>query len=201
MKTAAMLLYQGHASFRLTAKDGTVIYIDPYAGEGYDLPADIILVTHQHGDHNQNEKIPRKKDCDVITNKEALKGGKHNTFNVKGVKIEAVEAANANHNPGECVGYIITIDGISLYHAGDTSKTEQMKSFAARKLDYALLPCDGIYNMDTETAAECAAVIGAKHNIPIHTKPGTLFDRETAERVNAPNRLIVEAGKEIELAG
>ncbi|MCL2214004.1 MAG: MBL fold metallo-hydrolase [Treponema sp.] len=195
------LLYQGHASCRLTAKDGTVIYIDPYAGEGYDLPADIILVTHQHGDHNQVEKITQKNGCTVITNKEALKGGKHNTFNVKGIKIESVEASNKNHNPLECVGFIITIDGISLYHAGDTSKTVQMSSFAARNLDYALLPCDGIYNMNTETAAECAAIIGAKRTIPMHTKPGTLFDRESAERVNAPNKLIVEAGSEIELAG
>ena len=43
------LFYQGHGSFRLTANDGRVIYVDPYAGEGYDLPADIILVSHQHG--------------------------------------------------------------------------------------------------------------------------------------------------------
>jgi len=197
MKTK--LLYQGHASFRLTSKDGTVIYIDPYAGEDYSLPADIILVTHQHGDHNKTEKITQKDGCVAITNKEALKDGQRNTFDVKGVKIEAVEASNANHNPKENTGYIITIDGISVYHAGDTSKTEQMNSFAARNLDYALLPCDGIYNMNAKTAAECASIIGAKHNIPMHTKPGSLFDRKTAERVNAPNRLIIEAGDEIEL--
>ena len=47
------LLYQGHGSFRLTADDGRVIYVDPYKGKGYDLPADIILVTHNHRDHNQ----------------------------------------------------------------------------------------------------------------------------------------------------
>ena len=194
-----MLYYQGHASYRLTAKDGTVIYIDPYAGEGYDLPADIILVTHQHGDHNQIDKITQKDGCVVISNAEALKGGKHNSFDIKGIKIEAVEASNANHKPDASVGYIITIDGIIVYHAGDTSKTGQMASFAAKKINYALLPCDGIYNMNTDAAAECASIIGAKHNIPMHTKPGSLFDRETAERVNAPNRLIVEAGSGIEL--
>ena len=46
------LLYQGHGSFRLTASDGTVIFIDPFIGTGYDLPADVILVSHQHDDHN-----------------------------------------------------------------------------------------------------------------------------------------------------
>jgi len=194
-----MLLYQGHASFRLVSKDGTVIYIDPYTGEGYNLPADIILITHQHGDHNQINLITQKSGCVVITNKEALEGGTHNTFDIRGIKIEAVEASNANHNPNACVGYIITVDGISLYHAGDTSKTGQMSSFAVRNLDYALLPCDGIYNMNTESASECAEIIKAKHTIPIHTKPGVLFDRETAERVNTPNRLIIEAGSEIEL--
>ncbi|MCL2180091.1 MAG: MBL fold metallo-hydrolase [Treponema sp.] len=195
-----MLLYQGHASFRLTAKNGTVIYIDPYAGEGYDLPADIILVTHQHGDHNQIKLVTQKEGCVVISNAEAVTGGQHKTFNVKGIKIEAVQAANANHDPNVCVGFIITIDGIKLYHAGDTSRTSQMGTFAALKLDYALLPIDGIYNMNAQEAVECAAVIGAKHNIPMHTKPGTLFDMETAQTFNVPNRLIIEAGSEIALS-
>lgn len=193
------LLYQGHGSFRLTSKAGVVIYVDPYAGKGYDLPADIVLVTHQHSDHNQIKLITQKQDCAVITNKEALDGGTHQQFSVGGVKIEAVTASNKNHDPQSCVGYIITIDGIKLYAAGDTSKTEQMASFAPMEIDYALLPCDGVYNMDLQEAAECAEIIGAKHNIPIHMKPGALFDKEIAERFDAPNRLIVEAGEEIAL--
>ena len=199
VKNNTLLLYQGHASFRLTAKNGAVIYIDPYAGEGYNLPADIILVTHQHGDHNQIKLVTRKEDCRIITNVEALEGGKHNSFNINGILIEAVRAENKNHNPAECVGYIITIDGIKLYHAGDTSRTEQMNSFAALELDYALLPCDGVYNMNLREAAECAVIIGAKNNVPMHTKPGSLFDKDAAESFNAPNRLIIEAGQEIEL--
>jgi len=193
------LLYQGHASFRLTAQDGTVIYIDPYAGEGYDVPADIILVTHQHGDHNQIQLVTQKENCRLISNVEALEGEQHNSFEINGIKIEAVWAENVNHNPAECVGFLVTIDGIKLYFAGDTSKTEQMETFAALELDYALLPCDGVYNMDAIEAAECAVIIGAKNNVPIHTKPGVLFDREIAESFDAPNRLIIEAGQEIAL--
>ena len=56
------MLYQGHGSFRITAKDGTVVYIDPYIGDGYDLPADIILVTHQHRDHNEISLITQNPD-------------------------------------------------------------------------------------------------------------------------------------------
>ena len=193
-------LYQGHGSFRLTANDGVVVYIDPFAGEGYDLPADVILVSHGHDDHNQIGLITQKPDCVVITPAEALDGGKHNSFTIKGVGIEAVEAGyNQGHSPDNSVGFIITVDGQKLYISCDTSKTPQMAEFAARKLDYAFLCCDGFYNMGLEEAAECAELIGARHNVPVHMKPGALFDRAMAEQFNAPNRLIVEAGEEIEL--
>ena len=45
------LLYQGHGSYRLTSEHGAVVYIDPFAGEGYDKPADLVLVSHEHSDH------------------------------------------------------------------------------------------------------------------------------------------------------
>ena len=196
---ATKLLYQGHGSYRLTSKDGVVVYVDPYVPEGYDKPADLILITHQHYDHNLIYLVTQKSGCRIISNVQALEGGVHQSFTVGDIKIEAVTAANKNHNPDECVGYIITIDGISLYAAGDTSTTEQMASFAARNLDYALLCCDGVYNMDLEEAAECARIIGAKHTIPIHMKPGELFDREMAEAFAGPNKLIVAAGEEITL--
>lgn len=197
----AKLYYQGHGSYRITASDGRVIYIDPYAGDGYDLPADIILVTHQHSDHNQIKLAAWKSDCRIITNKEALAGGRHQNFSVDGIEIEAVEAKNTKHNPKDCVGYIITVDGISIYASGDTSKTKQMESFASRQLDYALLPCDGFYNMGFKEAAECARLIGARHNIPVHTVPDArqLFDLDGAKKWDAPDRLIIEPGEEIQL--
>ena len=58
-RVMATLLYQGHGSLRLTTDSGRVIYIDPFAGEGYDAPADLILVTHQHHDHNCTD-LPAK---------------------------------------------------------------------------------------------------------------------------------------------
>lgn len=194
------LLYQGHGSFRLTSDDGVVVYIDPFMGTGYDLPADIILVTHQHEDHNQIDLITQKPGCTLITNFEALEGGKHNTFSEDGLLIEAVEAGyNQGHTTEDSVGFIITVDGLKLYFCGDTSKTPQMEKLAERKLDYAFLCADGFYNMNLKEAAECAELIGAKHNVPVHLKPGELFDREMAEQFDAPNRLIIEPSKEIEL--
>ena len=196
---ATKLLYQGHGSYRITAADGRVIYIDPYAGEGYDKPADIVLVSHQHDDHRQVQLITQKPGCTVITNEEALAGGKHNTFDIGGIVIEAVEANNVNHDPAQCVGYMFTIDGIRLYFAADTSKTKAMEGFAARKLDYALLPIDGYYNMNAAEASECAKLIGARVSIPVHMKPGELFDQAVAETFVADGRRIVSPGEEFAL--
>lgn len=193
------LLFQGHGSLRLTTDDGRIIYIDPYKGKGYDLPADIILVTHQHRDHNQVNKCAKKPNCQIISNVEALKDGVHNSFDMDGTLIQAVEASNKKHDPKECVGYIITIDGVKLYASGDTSKTEQMNEFAKLELDYALFPGDGLFNMGPKEAAECAELIGAKHNILIHLKPGESIRRK-GEKWNAPNKLIIEPGEEIELS-
>ncbi len=192
------MLYQGHGSLRLTGDDGRVVYIDPYKGKGYDAPADIILVTHQHTDHNRVERCAKKPECRIITNVEALAGGGHNRFDIGGILVQAVVAGNKNHDPNECVGYIITIDGVKLYASGDTSMTEQMAAFAALELDYALFPGDGFFNMGPQEAAACAEITGAKHNILIHLKPGESV-RKTAEKWNAPNKLIVEPGEEIDL--
>jgi len=198
----AALLYQGHGSLRITTAEGKVIYVDPYAGEGYDLPADLILVTHQHSDHNQLKLIRSKNPgCEIITEKEALKDRQHQSFDLGYAVVEAVEAANKNHKPAQCVGYIITLNGgIRIYISGDTSKTAQMESFADRMLDYAFLCADGRYNMDIAEASECAAIIGARHSIPYHLAPGELFSRELAEQFEAKGRLIVADGEEITLA-
>ena len=192
------LLYQGHGSYRLTADDGRIVYVDPYKGKGYDAPADIILVTHQHHDHNKIQRCAQKQDCRIITNMEALAGGKHNSFDVRGITVLAVAAGNRMHDPKNCVGYIITLDGIKIYASGDTSRTAQMDSFAALALDYALFPGDGLFNMGPAEAAACAQTVGAKHNILIHLKPGESV-RMKYESWTAPNKLLMEPGDEIQL--
>jgi len=192
-------LYQGHGSYRLTTDDDRIIYIDPAAGKGYDLPADLILVTHQHSDHNKINLCSRKQSCRVITNKEALAGGKHNNFDINGILVQAVEAKSILHSPKKCVGYIICVNGIKIYASGDTSRTAQMDTFAAMELDYAIFPGAGILSMGLREAAECARLINAKHNIIVHIRPGALFDRGKAEKWQAPNKLIIEPGEEVVL--
>lgn len=200
----AKLLYMGHASIRITTPDGKVIYIDPFAGEGYEPAADLILITHDHYDHNASDKVEnRSRDCRIISWEEALQGGVHQSFDLGYVTVESVEAGcNEYHDIRVCTGYILTLaDGITVYVSGDTSKTEQMPLLAEKDIDYAFFCCDGVYNMDIKEAAECAALVGAKHSIPYHVVPAEngLFDRERAEQFDTPERLILEPGNEIDL--
>lgn len=195
------LLYQGHASIRLVSDNGVVLYIDPFAGEGYTLPADIVLITHQHEDHNRLDLVPQRTKCRVITEAEAQTNGLYNNFRIKRVSIQAIAAANDYHDPRDGVGYLITINGIKVYIAGDTSETDAMGEMIWQKLDYALLPVDGVHNMDPVNASICAARIGARHSIPIHTKPGELFSMDVARRFDIPGRIILQPGEEIELDG
>ena len=60
------LLYQGHGSYRIIADDGRVVYVDPSSGKSYDLPADIILMTHQHSNHNKIDKCTQNHGCRII---------------------------------------------------------------------------------------------------------------------------------------
>ena len=196
----AKLLYQGHASFRLTTDAGTVIYVDPYVGDGYDLPADLVLVSHEHSDHNQIQLVRLKKGGKIYRSSDLLVHGEYRSVVFKDVVIEAVPAYNRNHAGNQCVGFLISLDHLRLYAAGDTSRTEYMSERLAKKpVDYALLPTDGVYNMDAEGASECAAIIGAKHSIPIHMKPGALFDQAVADAFHAQGKLVLEPGTEIGL--
>ncbi len=202
---APVLLYMGQASIRITTPEDKVIYIDPYAGsdEDYEPSADLILVTHAHFDHSDIDKVVnRKEDCQIITQDEAIQPDGHVRFDLGYVTVQPVEAGyNSMHDITNSVGYVLTFsNGKSVYVTGDTSKTEQMAEMSEMNIDYAFYCCDGVYNMGLEEAAECAELVGAKHNIPYHnttTNTGDRFDRELALQFDAPNRLIVGAGEEI----
>ncbi|MBQ4254383.1 MAG: MBL fold metallo-hydrolase [Bacilli bacterium] len=195
----AKLLYQGHASLRITTSEGKVIYIDPFAGEGYDLPADMVLITHEHYDHNAIDKVKLTPRTIIIRSKDALINGKYNYFRYFGAFIQAVPASNARHDVNECVGYLIELEGKKIYVAGDTDYVPYMDKLGEENIDYCFLPIDGIYNMGPKEATRCAGIIKPKKLIPYHMKPGMLFDIKMDMQVTYPGAILVRPGDEIDL--
>lgn len=164
------LTFIGHASIKIKATTGEIIYIDPYfPTRSYDEPADIILVTHNHSDHNRIDLCAKKENCKIIKYNDALIDGEYQVFEEGNIRIEAVPSGgNSSHSLYNNVGYIVTVDGVSVYHGGDTSFAEETKCIADKKIDYALYTVNGLYTMGPEEATEMANYIGARVNIPIH---------------------------------
>ncbi len=193
----------GHDGMRITG-DGRVLYIDPYHIEG-SAPADIILVTHGHYDHCSGEDIAKilKKDtvivapagCDTPKPAEIIQIGE--IKNVLGVQIEAVPAYNVNkkfHPKADGhVGYIVTVEGQRIYHAGDTDHIPEM---AEIKCDIALLPVSGTYVMTAEEAAEAAKTLRPKLAIPMHYGAGVVGTVDDAKRFAD---LLQESGINVEI--
>jgi L-ascorbate metabolism protein UlaG (beta-lactamase superfamily) len=203
---AGTLKWLGHASIKIKTNDAVVIYIDPYAGTDYSEPADIILVSHGHSDHNQIGKVTKKADCSIYSGQSADVGGSKmsagDSVDVKGIKIKAVEAYNSNHPQGSGVGFVVEIHGIKVYHAGDTGKIDEMAQLTAMHIDYALLCIDGIYNMSAAAAMEAVTLIKPKKAIPIHVAPPNATEQQKQENINQftpPNKLIMAEGDTIYL--
>jgi L-ascorbate metabolism protein UlaG (beta-lactamase superfamily) len=168
-KPAATLTLIGQSSIKIKTTNGTVIYVDPYYQGDYSEKADIILVSHEHSDHNKIDLCTQNEGCKVLRVKDTINtDNSYNTFNYKGVKVEPVPASNKNHPLNSTNGFVLTFDSITVYHASDTSKLDQMANLKTRSIDYAFFPIDGQYNMDAAEAMECAKMVGAVHNTPFH---------------------------------
>ncbi len=195
----AVLTMIGHASMKIKSKRGTVVYIDPAYEQGdYSEPADAILITHLHRDHNRPELCEKKENCQVITYKQAQVEGEYLSFDIEDIHVEAVPSGgNSNHAVEVNVGYIVTVDDVKVYHAGDTSMYDGLKKIVGKDIDYAFYPCDGVYNMGPEEATEVADMIGAKHNIPMHGD-----DKNSIEQFmtfHPANKMVVIYGQAIDL--
>ncbi len=193
---APTLTLIGHASVRITTGDGTVIYVDPSYPGDYSLPADLVLISHEHSDHNGLKRVTQNEGCLVKRAKDTINpDGSYNAFSHRNVTVEPFPAYNKFHMKSETNGFIITFDGISIYFASDTSRIPEMDGLTGMGIDYALLPIDGEFNMDALEAMECAALIGARHNIPIH-----FFDADPALFM-PENLLFIPYGETVTLGG
>lgn len=159
----------GHASVKIVTSPGTVVYVDPFQAGDYSEGADLILVSHEHSDHNKVRLITPNEGCLTLRTKDTInRDGSYNTFEHLGVRVEPFPAYNKNHRISQINGFLLTFEGITVYFASDTSRIPEMETLSEREIDYALFPIDGQYNMGAAEAMECAALIGARHNIPMH---------------------------------
>jgi L-ascorbate metabolism protein UlaG (beta-lactamase superfamily) len=199
---ADSLTFIGHSSVKIATAGGKTIYIDPFAGTSADYAdsADILLVTHLHGDHNAVNLVKKRAGCLTVSSVQAIQAGAYQSFTAGDIRVDAVPAYNANHSKNACVGYVVEFNGIRIYHAGDTGKITEMADLAARDITYAMLPIDGIYNMTPEAAVEAVDLIRPRVAIPIHSMPPPDTGNAAAiARFTAPNRIVLRNGETIGL--
>ncbi len=167
-----------HSSIKINK--GKVIYIDPFKIENEKYDADIIFITHDHYDHYSPEDIEKiiKENTIIVAPKtvKALSKMKNvvsvepkNTYEVEGIKIETIPSYNVNkqfhQKQNDWVGYILEIEGVRYYIAGDTDITPENRQV---KCDVAFVPIGGTYTMDYKEAAQLINEIKPKIVIPEH---------------------------------
>lgn len=209
----------GHASFQIRAK-GKIIYVDlKKYGNVVETSeaANLTLITHSHADHCCAEKVNkiRKRETIVLAPKESVSkiGGVVKTLKpgeevtVDGIKIRAVEAYNYKrfkspgkpwHPKGHGVGYLITVEGKTIYHAGDTDFIPEMEQLG--RVDVALLPTGDKYTMDNVEAAEAAMAINPEFVIPMHR--WDTDSQEFKEKVEAKSKIkavLLQEGEELKI--
>ena len=172
-----------HSSIRIEAA-GKVIYLDPFRLEEEVHDADLIFVTHDHYDHFSPEDIgktvkpqtvfvmpksTREAAGAVIEGHPVVTAEPGENGIADGIFFEAVPAYNPRKlfhpKKNGWVGYVLTLEGLRVYFAGDTDATAEA---AAVRCDIALLPIGGKYTMDAREAAALAEQLRPKAVIPVH---------------------------------
>jgi L-ascorbate metabolism protein UlaG (beta-lactamase superfamily) len=180
------ITFIGHGTLMLEF-DGKAIHIDPVSGyaDYNKLPkADLIVVTHEHGDHLDKKAVEaiKKEGTELVLTKvcsERVSGGivmkNGDVKTVKGIKIEAVPAYNIVHKrdngqpfhpKGNGNGYVLTLGKKRVYIAGDTENVPEMKKL--KDIDIAFLPMNLPYTMTPEMVADAAKAFKPKALYPYH---------------------------------
>jgi L-ascorbate metabolism protein UlaG (beta-lactamase superfamily) len=190
------MTFIGHGTLMFES-GGLVVHVDPVGREAdyATLPdADLVLITHAHGDHLDPDAVAEVRTADTIVIVSGACEGRiegarvmHNgdSAAVLGLDIEAVPAYNIVHmrsegqpyHPrGEGNGYVIDLDGRRVYVAGDTENTPEMK--ALEDIDVAFLPMNLPYTMTPEMVADAARAFRPAILYPYH-----FGDTDTSELV------------------
>lgn len=172
-----------HSSIRINKEK--VIYIDPFKINKNYNDADIIFITHDHYDHYSEEDIDKviKENTTIVISKDLLKkllkkginknaiivAEPNKEYETQGINFNTIPAYNINKkfHPKEnnWLGYIITINNVKYYVAGDTDITDENRKV---KCDVAFVPVGGTYTMDFKEATRLINEIKPKIAVPIH---------------------------------
>ena len=196
--------FLGHSGFLIKDRNGKKIVVDPYNVSDNIEKADLILITHGHYDHcsiKDIEKMAKHGTVIVVPPDVQSKITKIDNVEMQiiqigdelefgNVKIEALPAYNIGkdfHPKKEgWIGYLIKINGVVIYHAGDSDKIPEMDKLTGYGKHgnnfVALLPVSGKYVMDANEAVETALMISPDLAIPMHYGAGVAGTREDAER-------------------
>lgn len=160
--------------------DGLTIYFDPYSIKEKLNNADYIFITHPHWDHFDinsidnfiNDKtiiIGPSSVIEKLDNYKTLEVKPNNIYNLDNISFMTVPAYNIDKDfhPKDAgyVGYIVTLNNVTYYIAGDTDVLDELKVI---KADVIFLPVGGTYTMTREEAVDLANTIKPKYAIPIH---------------------------------
>ena len=169
------LSWFGQSAFRLSTPTMR-IFFDPWRVPASAGPADLILVTHPHGDHYDRKAIEglSKETTALVLPRSCAEGqavgvAAGETLKVGGVGVTGVAAYNLTKRfhprSGNWLGYLVEVDGVRLYHAGDTDPVPEMKDL---RPDIALIPIGGMFAMDWKEGARAVSLLGATLAIPMH---------------------------------
>ncbi|MBQ5971343.1 MAG: MBL fold metallo-hydrolase [Prevotella sp.] len=176
-----------HASLRIVY-DGKELEIDPVSRlrdrtvDYSNLPkADYIFITHEHGDHfdrdaiatlkNDNTKLISNSRCINMLGFGTAMGNGDKTI-IDSIAVDAVPAYNITeghtqfHPKGRDNGYVLNLDGLRIYIAGDTEDIPEMDNLS--DIDIAFLPCNQPYTMTTEQIVSAARRIKPRILFPYH---------------------------------
>jgi L-ascorbate metabolism protein UlaG (beta-lactamase superfamily) len=198
------ITWLGHDAFQIAASK--MIYVDPFQLAGDLEPADVICITHEHHDHCSPEDVARIRREDTVVVAAVSCRGKvegdvrfvkaGDKITIDDLVIEVIPAYNVNKrfHPKEAggVGYLLSVDGSRIYHAGDTDPIPEMEGL---DVDIALLPVSGVYVATAEEAVEAANKIGPKMVIPMHygSIVGSSADAERFKELWPGQVVILEA--------